>query len=496
MFVRVHSGKKFDGESMRSARGLPAQSPRMSVARKALGVAALVLAVTASSAVMAQNCGPLPAKAFGGTFDWKALYGAGLSSANAFAATINATNTAFLTHSTAFVSAPPNPPPNSPGGGVWTRVIGGESTIKSDGSTSYNYVAPPPAGIKETGATTCNTSFKQTFVGEQVGVDTARLNIGGWNVHLGTTAGYMETRGNIDGGNTAGGAFDTKTQAPFVGTYAAATYGGFFVEGLVRLNYYETNLDSPTINVFNQKLDAHGVSVSGSAGYHWAIPNSDWFVEPSAGFSWSRTKIDPLNLAGQTVLGGQDFKGTVQIDDIESLIGRAGLRVGTTFVSGNMLWQPFAAASVWHEFKGGWSANYSSCPNCIFQPPTFTPSRLTATMDGSGIGTYGVYSVGVAGQIVNTGWLGYARLDFEEGPEIQGWTVSGGLRYQFTPDSAANCDAHEGARRSHRQASGLDRLLCRGLRRRGQQRPSRYKLRRISRLRHSVVAASRRARRW
>ena len=58
-------------------------------------------------------------------------------------------------------------------------------------------------------------------------------------------------------------------------------------------------------------------------------------------------------------------------------------------------------------------------------------------MNGSDIGTYGVYSVGVAGQIVNTGWLGYARFDYESGSDIKGWTASGGLRYQFTPEPPA-----------------------------------------------------------
>jgi hypothetical protein len=29
---------------------------------------------------------------------------------------------------------------------------------------------------------------------------------------------------------------------------------GFFAEGLVRFNYYETNLNSPSINVYDQKI--------------------------------------------------------------------------------------------------------------------------------------------------------------------------------------------------------------------------------------------------
>jgi len=434
MSLGVRSRENITIESKRLNAGPTVRSPFRSIALKSLGAAAFFVAVSASSSAFAQNCGSLASAFFPG-FDYKGVYGAGISTANAIAATIAATNTAFLTHSTAFVSAPPNPPPDSQGGGVWARVVGGSSTINSSGTTSFNSVVAPPFGaFSENGATTCSSSFKQNFVGAQAGADTARLNVGGWNIHLGTTVGYLETRGNITEGNTPlGGAFDTRTQAPFVGTYAAATYGGFFAEGLLRFNYYETNLNSPTINVYNQKLDAHGISISGSAGYHWAIPNSSWFIEPSAGAIWSRTTIDPLQLAGFTIPGGGNFQGTVQIDDMKSFMGRAGLRVGTVVTSGNVVLQPFAAASVWHEFEGGWSANYNSCTNCIFFLG-LAPTNLSAKMDGSGVGTYGVYSLGVAGQIINTGWLGYARFDYENGSDINGWTASGGIRYQFTPE--------------------------------------------------------------
>jgi opacity protein-like surface antigen len=413
-----------------------AQAARRLMVRKLFSGAILIFAVSTSSGALAQNCDPLLSNSFSTNFDWKSLYGAGIASATAFAATINAANTAFLTHSTAFVSSPPNPPADSQGSGVWARVIGGESRINNSGTTSFNYVAPAPANITQSGSGNCTSTFKQNFVGFQVGTDISRLNVGGWNIHLGTTAGYMESRGSLSEGATpTGGSFDTTTQSPFVGTYAAATYGGFFAEGLVRFNYYETNLNSPSVNVYDQKLDAHGISVSGSAGYHWVIPNSDWFVEPSAGAVWSRTKVDPLQLAGANAFPGQvsNFQGSVQINDIDSFVGRLGLRVGTNVVSGNMMYQPFASVSIWREFEGGWSANYSSCPNCIFQG--VVPSRLTATMNGGDIGTYGVYSVGVAGQVANTGWLGYVRFDYEDGANIRGWTGSGGIRYQFTPEA-------------------------------------------------------------
>ena len=39
-------------------------------------------------------------------------------------------------------------------------------------------------------------------------------------------------------------------------------------------------------------------------------------------------------------------------------------------------------------------------------------------MNGSGVGTYGVYSLGLAGQIKDTGWLGYVRVDRTAGANL------------------------------------------------------------------------------
>jgi opacity protein-like surface antigen len=402
---------------------------------RALSATVFVLAVSASSGAMAQNCGLLPGANVGVVApggDWKTVYGAGIAGANAVAATISATNTAFLTHSTAFISAPGDAPPDSQGGGVWVRGVGGRDTVKSSGTTSFSY---SNAGVpsSSSGSTNCNSTFRQNFAGVQIGQDIARLNLGGWNLHLGATAGYMGTKGNIgEGATPTGGSFDSTTQAPFIGTYAAATKGGFFIDGMARFNYYETNLNSPSVSIYDQKLDAHGVSLGGSVGYHWAVPNSNWFVEPSAGLIWSQTSVDPLQFAGAPSSGG-NFHGTTQINDITSTLGRAGLRVGTTVDAGNIVLQPFAAANFWRDFRGDWSANYAACTNCIFQG--VTPSQLTASMSGSGIGSYGMYSLGLAGQIKDTGWLGYARLDFKSGANVQGWTGSGGIRYMFTPEA-------------------------------------------------------------
>jgi outer membrane autotransporter protein len=421
MSVGTQSGKVYAGASRTSV---------------VAGSVALALGLLGSSAAMALDCAPIdgsPAQASLGPS------ATGLAGGLAISSAVSAANTAFLTQSTAFVSAPANPKPDSEGGGLWIREVGGQLTLNSNTQVNVNLNVPGVASLSAN--TTCTAQFRQTFAGFQLGQDIAKFNVGGWNLHLGTTAGFLETSGNLAGGNLGGGAFNSTTQSPFVGTFAAATFGNFFIDGLLRYDYFQTDLNSPTANLFNQKLDAHGFTAAVSAGYNWTIPNSRWFIEPSAGVVWSREAVDPFGVTNPftNVLGGQNFSGTTQLDTIESVIGRVGLRVGTTLETSSVVLQPFAAVSVWHDFASNITANYASCPNCLFflGLPAF-PSSLTANMSTNNIGTFGQYSVGVSGQVKNTGWLGFVRLDYREGSEMHGLSGTGGFRYQFTPTEVAS----------------------------------------------------------
>jgi opacity protein-like surface antigen len=62
-----------------------------------------------------------------------------------------------------------------------------------------------------------------------------------------------------------------------------------------------------------------------------------------------------------------------------------------------------------------------------------TPT-VTASLTTDRVGTYGQFGIGTAAAIVNTGWLSYARVDYKVGENIEGWNVTGGLRYQFNPE--------------------------------------------------------------
>jgi outer membrane autotransporter protein len=376
---------------------------------------------------------------------------------------INTANTAFLSQSGAFVGSPTSPTANQTGGGVWARGIGGEVDFTSKSSTQFAFTSPTsPAGNGVAPAfttETCNTEVHASFGGVQLGSDISKLNVAGWNVHWGLTAGALYTSDNVVGGVPVGTSgtstattqvpFSSSNQLPFLGGYLTATRGNFFADLLVRGDFYQSSLNSAGLNLYDQKLNARGISVGGSVGYQFEIPNQNWFIEPSAGLIWSRVSVDPLTDSGPTLIntlpgvGPIPFNtvGTTTFNDFTDTVGRLGVRVGTAFSSSNIIWQPFAAASVWHDFGGNYSANYSGCPGCVglqlnaFAPPNNVwPASLTGSFTGSNFGTYGQYSLGLSGQIINTGWLGFVRVDYRESNALQGWDATGGIRYQFTPE--------------------------------------------------------------
>ena len=254
-----------------------------------------------------------------------------------------------------------------------------------------------------------------------MGQDLARLNLSGdgATLHVGLTGGYAQSETQDLGGSNFNGAF----QVPFAGVYATYTNGRFFADALVRGDFYQINLNAADASLGNQRLNAFGLTQSTSAGYNIDIGNN-WFLEPSVSGIHSSTKIDTLNLPGGW---GNLFNafvlppGTVQFSNVESWLGRVGVRVGTTFTGGNVTWQPFATASVWHEFAGNTAATYTAAQL----------GNTSGTLNGSRVGTYGQYSLGVSGQMIDSPWLGYARIDVRDGEKIEGVGFNAGLRYQF-----------------------------------------------------------------
>jgi opacity protein-like surface antigen len=426
-----------------------------SVGRKShiLAAFAVAMAVSASSSAFAQ-CVTTSSSGPGAPFfgpQLNAIAGAAGAASGAFASGLGNLSTAFLSNQgSAFVSAPGDPKPNQDGGGVWARGVGGEFTSKfsntgtgvvtTSAGTAGLPAGPPiniPAGALNANATVnCTGSVHANFAGSQVGTDISKLNINGWNLHLGTTAGYLSSHATDNFGGSV------NFEVPFIGTYLVATHGRFFADVMLRREFYSADLTQPLVGLFRQQIGANGYSVSTSAGYNFALANN-WFIEPSAGFIYTHTNVDTFNVSGGAI--SQGAVSALSTNPIESEIGRLSLRVGTTVQNGNIIWQPFASASVFHEFAGNVVSTGTTLPNGAFaNAGTIVPGAVgsfpvsvTGSNSTTRVGTYGQYSLGLAAQVANTGWLGFVRVDYKNGDNIEGWTGNAGIRYQFTPEMIA-----------------------------------------------------------
>ena len=99
-------------------------------------------------------------------------------------------------------------------------------------------------GLVSNATTACNNSQHESFAGVQVGADIARLNWSGWNVHLGTTAGYLGSKSTDNNG------FSDTFQVPFLGTYLVATKGRFFADLMVRQEFYNVRPQQSGFELF------------------------------------------------------------------------------------------------------------------------------------------------------------------------------------------------------------------------------------------------------
>lgn len=348
------------------------------------------------------------------------------TSLNTILSTINTANTAFLTNSASFVSAPGTSESDRKSGGVWSRAIGGRVETSSTVTSTIN-------NSPNVGEGTCNGLVRQEYAGGQMGVDFATLNLGGGgaNIHFGMTGGYLNARSNditppsvYKSANLTFnevGTLKSDTDVGFVGLYTTFSNKGFFADAQVRFDYYRSVLNDPSNSLTDAHLNAYGVAATANAGYNLAL-GANWFIEPTVGVVWSSTHVDPMRVVSTVPVLFTQFvnNGSLNIDTIESLVGRASLRLGTTVSGGDVTWQPFVVASVFREFAG--NATATSIDDA-------SPSTMSLSIDR--IGTYAQYGGGTAVIFGNSGWLGYGRFDYKTGDKIEGFNINAGLRYQW-----------------------------------------------------------------
>ncbi len=348
---------------------------------------------------------------------------------------INTNNTAFLSQTSAFVGAPSSATQGLNGGGVWARGVGGTFDTNTRGSFAYG-------NSQSSGSGGCSIRNYQDFSGLQVGTDISRLNIDGGNAHFGVMMGYTETSSLSPTGGA--GRLNGNFQTPFFGLYGAYTKDNFYADGQLRFDFLQGRLNDPLNNgLFNQTIDGRSFSLSGNVGKQFSF-EENWFVEPSLGIVYSRASIDNFNLAGSYVFQtGLSAPSSVKIANFDSVLGRASVRFGRTYVIDGNVVQPFVTASVYNEFAGNIRTSVVSGFDPVGQvflqtvPGNLSSLDTRIRINTSRIGTYGQISGGIAAQLGNTGWLSYVRGDYRFGDHVDGWGISGGLRYQFTPEQVA-----------------------------------------------------------
>jgi outer membrane autotransporter protein len=358
--------------------------------------------------------------------------------------TINTVNTAFLTTSSAFVSSPAGPKPNQESGGIWGRSVGGIVETTTSSTTTLTVTGLTGTPDPATGKAHCVTKDRQTFAGAQFGYDLAKLNNGGTgaNFHFGLTFGYLQaftkdttpaavyfnpTLG-VDELSPAGTVKET-TKVPFVGLYGAYSQGRFFADAMYRVDFYQNSITDSLQGVDGLSQNARGYSLTGNVGYNIPLAGG-WFIEPAGGIILSRVQADSFALPkfGTLAVGN-----TVQIDTIDSALGRASVSVGKNISYGGVILQPYATVSVVHEFAGDIRVTQTSGPIFTNGGALCNPCFATDTFDSSiqRIGTYGQYTMGTAVVLGKTGWLGYGRVDYRKGENIEGVAGNIGLRYQW-----------------------------------------------------------------
>jgi len=369
------------------------------------------------------------------------------SSINSIISTVNTVNTGSLAQSTAFVGSPPGAKINQQGAGSWSRVIGGSIETKTDSNANLaidNFTTTPGVTTDFTGSVNCVSTTKQDFIGTQTGFDIARHNFnGGANLHVGLTAGWFDvsTKDKTPGEST----FEAESQIPFGGIYGALYAGPWTIDAQVRWDFIQNEYTDARQGIFGQKHNAQSTAFLWNIAYRLDLPQN-WYVEPSAGGVWSNTEIDDLSVPGTFAAGntGGSSPGTLHIDDVDSVTGRASLRVGKNFITGKLAWTSFVTASVFHEFAGNVQSSIVADDRNVAFPPAVPTFASSGAITSSRVGTYGHIGLGLAGTILDTGWLGYARVDYRKGDDLESLTVNAGMRYQFAPLSTPEASLKDG----------------------------------------------------
>jgi len=288
-------------------------------------------------------------------------------------------------------------------GGPWARVMGGQTTTSTTG-----LVTSPYGDVY--GST---TRQRVNFSGVQVGADSGWLNLEGIgvNAHVGVMGGNVSAdASSLDSPYPS----RTNFEVPFLGAYYVLTKGNFMTDFTYRHSWYIMKVTDTNSGFNNAPLNGQSDNINASVSYKFALPDR-YFIEPLANISYTRSTFDSL----------ESNYGVTDVAPVKSLLGRAGLRFGTSFSYGGYNWSPYVLGLVENEFEKSSNAT------------TYDRWGDVYGMSTDRVGTFYQTSLGISFQSQTSGLVGFARGDWQTGHNINGGGVVGGVRYTFGAPAAA-----------------------------------------------------------
>ena len=227
----------------------------------------------------------------------------------------------------------------------------------------------------------------------QVGADTKVGN----NFYFGATASYSDGNGTLNNGSTEDRSYSFGLYGGWMGE------SGQFVDVIVKRANFKTDFDLryTTGEQSTGSFDLWGTSVCAEYGWRLPVTENVW-VEPQAEVTYGY-----MNDVTYTYSG---VKATQEAT--ESLVGRLGVALGTTFKSGSA----YVKASVAHDWMG---------------ETEITMSNGNAAMKEDLGGTWGEFAVGGTYNFSN-GWAVYGEFQTAHGSKMKTpWQYNVGARYVF-----------------------------------------------------------------
>ncbi len=274
---------------------------------------------------------------------------------------------------------------------VWMKIIG--QSAERDSSQTYNSLGTP---------FTFDTSYQQNTSSLIGGVDLLGGGSGGHNWVIGVNIGYVDT--DIDFNQSATVA---SLEGPTYGVYGSMIAGPWYVDASVNSNMLDMTYTMPSLGAGVKATGSvKSTGVRAETGYRFGLGDT-LFIEPMASIAAVKTSFDDLTVPG----------GSVKLDDVNSLRGSLGVRVGTLMTYDTFRLQPSIYGRVWDETKGDSQTTLNN-PGL----PLVATDSFSGTFGDVG-GQLSVYSDGGLSAFVNVG--------YKWNSDYRDTTANVGFRFQW-----------------------------------------------------------------